>query len=318
MTNASKRIITFGVLTTITTIMAMMFFDTCEFTIKQSCGSISSNQYISGPPLLEESDLFSIEKTIELQHNNYKSKVASLNTNTILQLLFIVVAILIVFRPKAAISNDSLRMPLLEMHLPLSWLHIIVPVGLVFLWIQFGFLLNETIAIREGNWDLICNNIGSCTGRIFHMTNEQIRTLARLFEDAFVIDAWFFLFEAEHFMNEEQGSFTYSIKRYVTLLFLLLIYGTLLGITHASILTIPYMWVQRYFPNRRYSCLRWCLPTICYFVLILTSHWQFYEAGPRANCFQFPLLFFVWGFAAFFLNHELKSSATPISSSSGL
>ena len=308
MKDVSKRITTFIVLTTISATMAIILFSTCKFSRKQSCESLSSHQWVTESLSLETSEVFSIEKTIELQYNNYQSKLTSLNTNTILQLFFIIISILIIFRPEAAISNDSLRMPLLEVHLPLSWLHIIVPVALMFLWIQFGFLLNETIAIREGNWNLICKDLVSYSGRVFYMTNEQIRNLARLFEDAFVIDAWFFLFETEHLMNEQHGWFTHTLKRTVTLSFLLLIYGILLGITHASILTIPYMWTQRYLNTRRYSWLWWRLLIIFFVVLMLVSHWQFYEAGPRPNCFQFPLLFFVWGFTAFFINHALKRS----------
>ena len=121
----------------------------------------------------------------ELAVNNYRSRLAFLNANLFIQILFNLVAFRVVFG-----NDEFIDFPVLGIRLSVSALSIVIPIGLATLWLQFGFQLNSVIQTRASGLEFIQECFGD---------NENVRGISRqLFRDYLISDGWFFLYRPDH------------------------------------------------------------------------------------------------------------------------
>lgn len=211
----------------------------------------------------------SSEKILELQLKYYWSNIRFLNTNLFFQMFFNLISILVMSR--SIMGSKDVHIPVLDIAVPIQWLYTITPLALMFLWVQFGFLLNNIIEARQDNWDGFC-----------HM-----KTAVRLFEDSWIVDSWFVLFEKKHFIPLKREFETFM--KFVVFLFLVIICGTLLIATHINIFLTQYFGHKyRYNLENQFrlnSDIFIYLRIVVFFILILTTHLVFYFSD-NENYFQ--------------------------------
>ena len=212
----------------------------------------------------------SLEKAFDYQLKSYQQSLGTLETNLFMQAAFVIFGLLVLFS-----TDEYFEVPVIKLRLQRSWLHFIVPLALLFLWLRFGFLLDGLIKTRVYGWEILKQMSTD-------MTPQHFRSAAALFEDAGFMDGWFLLYRTEHVIDPE---FINGIKVIFPFLF-----GVLLGMTHACILATSQIGNARFIallPQRR-NALRTMLlvlPWLMFAVLIL-SHRQFFYGGHNPNWLQ--------------------------------
>jgi DNA-binding winged helix-turn-helix (wHTH) protein len=168
--------------------------------------------------------------------------------------------------------------PLPGLPAPVSALHFIFAPVLFYLWIEFGFALDDLIKYRVEAWKLL--------SAIGDPHSGDLMRKAMLFNDSGFMDGWFMCFRpAEHAIrtNFLRGS----------TFFFTLIFGTLFSLNHAYIFIGLRQAAQHFFPKsdlRRPKLQKFVrsLPWICMGILAL-SHLQFAFGGNEPNWLQ-PLM----------------------------
>lgn len=220
-----------------------------------------------GPPPKE----FPIKELFAAKLTSYRSLDAALHNNMVIQSVFVVLGLFSLLG-----RSKDVELPVLKLKLPLSWIHYVVPFSLLFVWLHFGFHLDDLINSRV-DANKILTAASPETSRAWRaVVDEQLN-------DSGFADAWFLLFRpGEHHIDE-------SNRGTITLLFPLT-FGLLLGLTHA---TIPGMLI---YANVCYSdaidrfhrpirVLVRLLP-FASLAILLASHRQFYIGGDNPNWFQ--------------------------------
>lgn len=227
---------------------------------------------------------------LEKRLKDYRADKDALSTNLLFQLAFVLLGLLVVTG-----SSEKLETPIARIELPRVWMFYIVPLALLFFWLEFGFLTDKMIQTRHESWLLL-----EALAKTFSDTSEYqnpvkadylTMQMARLFEDGAYVDGWFVAFRGcEHVINTN--------FRLGTNLFWSLIYGSLLGLTHAGAIFLAHIGNARYlvnkqendeFANGRYQKLLSLLGRMLpYFILalILGSHYQFFSGGKNPNWMQ--------------------------------
>jgi hypothetical protein len=120
-------------------------------------------------------DPITLKELFNLQLSDYRAALAKLDTNLSAQALIVATAVLVIIR-----RSDSLNF--FGNSMPLSWLHIFIPILLVFLFGSFGYISHRLISGRM---------LGLQMAASFpHHASEY----QNLFRDASWIDAWFIAF----------------------------------------------------------------------------------------------------------------------------
>jgi hypothetical protein len=211
-----------------------------------------------------------LEKLFDYQLKQYAVFLGALETNLFMQVAFILFGLLVLFG-----RDESFEIPLIKIKLLRSWLHFIVPLALLFLWLRFGFLLDGLVKTRVYGWDLFLQQAGESP------TKEYIRTGASLFEDSGFMDGWFALFRpGEHLIDPK-------LVNCVVIIFPC-VFGVLIGANHACLLTIAHVGNARLPAVEHRSVLRRVLLALPWFMfgLLVLSHILFYRGGPNPNWFQ--------------------------------
>jgi len=231
-----------------------------------------------------------VKSVLEKRLKDYRTDKDALSANLLFQLAFVLLGLLVVTG-----SSESLETPIAGIKLPRVWMFYIVPLALLFIWLEFGFLTDKMIQTRHESWlllEALARTSIDASGyqtpvKADHLTMQ----MARLFEDGAYVDGWFVAFRGcEHVIN--------TTFRAGTNLFWSLIYGSLLGLTHAGAIFLAHIGNTRYPMNRqendesansRYRRLLSLLGRILpYFILalILGSHYQFLSGGNNPNWMQ--------------------------------
>lgn len=200
----------------------------------------------------------------------YEKNLERFDTNLKLQAAFIILGLLVLVR-----RSDTLKFAGTE--LPLKWLHWLVPLILLYLWLVFGFLLDDLIEGRHQGYELL----GALGRRDVQAQYE------RIFHDAGLIDGWFVSFVERPGSafppSIQDGSFTTS-----TSLFLLCVLGVFVASGHAIILSVLRAGTRRYLLCRRgmLRSLSACAPVLGAAALLAASHLQFAYGGANPNWLQ--------------------------------
>lgn len=262
----------------------------------ESCKSIcSGQQHVSSvsPNLCSQlSSLRAGEKRLELRMVlekrliEYGADKDELSSNLFFQVTFVLLGLLVVVG-----RSKTLETPILGIKVPRIWMFYVVPLALLFLWLEFGFLTDKMIQTRSESWTLLevlsRGEDQSAAAGTSVKANEITRQLARLFEDGSYIDGWFVAFRGcEHVIDTEFREGTNILWS--------IIYGGLLSLTHALAIFTAHIGNARFgFSSQR---IRWRLDVgivgpirvLPYFIIcvILLSHYQFLSGGDNPNWLQ--------------------------------
>ena len=240
---------------------------------------------------------------LKYQLDEYKANLSRLDSIIALQALLVATTVLLVVR-----RSDSLM--LFGNSIPLSWLHVFVPLLLAYVWFSFGFTMNDLIWGRIRGVEII------------KAASRPTKNLEKaIFNDAGVINGWFVAFiDRPDEGNRSEQDYDYSgssqaspgvragfLVTSVTAGFLVLILGTLTGAAHACMLAIVPIGCRRYLRiGLRRSLLWYYVSPLAPLIILLITHVQFAYGGAHRNWAQLyvaaatiPLImFFLWLSAA--------------------
>jgi hypothetical protein len=212
-----------------------------------------------------------LSKLLDYQLKNYQESLSSFESNLLLQVAFLVLGIFVIVNKSA-----TFEVPGLKISLPRSWLHFFLPLGLLFLWLRFGFLLDDLIKTRLHAWQIL-TQIG------FSRDDPQFKAAADLFHDSGFMDAWFVLFcDGLHNID--------TAYRSVLGVLFVTVFGIPLAGAHAASVGILEIARQRYGSPRQApsSIYRWCLALLpgFAFTLLILSNVLFRYGGGNPNWMQ--------------------------------
>jgi hypothetical protein len=174
-----------------------------------------------------------------------------LRRNLLEQFGFVVLAILLTLQ-----KRSDIHIPALKSTVSIRWLRFVVPLVLIYLWLDFGFVLDDLIKWRAAAWMEIAN------------TGDMVRASA--FNDGGFMDGWFMCFRPmEHAIrtNFVIGS----------AFFFCVMYYPLFAAIHACAFTLLRVAV-RPLPSTKCRLLPWLAA-----LAIGLSHVQFWVGGSNPN-----------------------------------
>jgi len=232
----------------------------------------------------DSSELQSAKELFERRLKSYHENLDRFDANLKLQALFVLITVLLIVR-----RTDSLNV--FGNQVPLSWLHLFVPFIIIFLWLGFGFLLDNLIESRIRGVELL--------KALSPQNSELVEQQKTFFQDAGFIDGMTLAFvdytdttyfpgpvgpiiSRNNFSGLEVGDFLYTTSS-----FLVLILGTLLSASHACLLALFPIGCRRYLQrsSRRWLSGYYLFPLLPLAVL-LVSHWQYTYGGGNRNWLQ--------------------------------
>jgi tRNA A-37 threonylcarbamoyl transferase component Bud32 len=193
----------------------------------------------------------------------YRAGVVAMKANIALQFVLVAVAF-----PLAARADRFIRLPALGLAVPSAWVFLPMGFFLVYLWLEFGFKLDDLIKWRAQAWHLLAA-LGA-TDR------------ASEFNDGGFLDGWFMCFRPlEHSIRT--GFVAGSA------IFLSCVYCPLFALNHACSVTLPLIASKRLARSIRPGLVRagatWAVP-LTITALIALSHLQFRFGGRNPNWLQ--------------------------------
>jgi hypothetical protein len=119
---------------------------------------------------------------------NYQGDLGALQQNLWLQLTLTVFAIVVLRRER---DDKPLKIPVLQIDVPLAWCHLLIPIALAYLFVTLGFLFDHLIQERYLLWEELAQLEAPRSGRSIH-------SMRMLLEERWVMDSWFAEFHADH------------------------------------------------------------------------------------------------------------------------
>ena len=203
--------------------------------------------------------------------NAYDLRHDVLSRNCYLQALLIAVGI----TSLVLLRNEKLNVPGLDRSLSADSMHFVIAPVLLYLWIEFGFALDDLIKYRAEAWKFL-SSIGD-------PHSHELSRRAMLFNDSGFMDGWFMCFRpGEHAINP-----TYIMGTAVAFT---LVFGTLFSLNHACIVVGLRAAAQsvvseseraRNWVTRLVGASPWLA-----IVLLLACHLYFRIAGNQPNWIQ--------------------------------
>ncbi|WP_303277713.1 SGNH/GDSL hydrolase family protein [Flavivirga aquimarina] len=234
------------------------------------------------PKQNSDTNFLSTKETFNYFLKEYKENLNFLDNNLKLQALLMIIAFLLVLR-------NSDKLSFFSNEVPLRWLHLFVPILLIYLWLKFGFLLDNLIEGRIEAVELVKNT---------EMNSENSATIKTLFSDAGFIDGWMLSFIDTTTTNYSgiDGNSKASSR-----FFLIATLGLFISTGHACILAITIIGFRRYTRLKyKYWLTGYYLVPLVPLSLLLASHLQFVYGGkndPAIPIFTFistwPMVFFL-------------------------
>jgi hypothetical protein len=216
-----------------------------------------------------------IEKLFDERAKRYDERLGKFNTNMQLQAIFIISSIVILVK-----NSEKINILIIGMEISVNLLYFVIPFSLLYLWLQFGFLLDNLIGDQIIGWGIL--------DALQDPEQKNILSARSLLKDGAFVDGWFLLF-ADGFHN-----MITNFKILIGLLFII-IYGSLLGFTHACILSLLHIWSKKF--SKKYDTIKfikYVLHAVVWIALmiIVLSHIIFSYGGSHRNWFQFCIAFF--------------------------
>jgi hypothetical protein len=130
-----------------------------------------------------------LDRVVTVRMETYRAKLADLTLNLKFQLMFTVFALIVLFQ-QGKTRHAPMKIPILDVDVPALWLHLCAIFGLLWLWLQFGYLLDRIIDDRLVLYRIIA--AGEAVGP------SSVLSLRGALGDAGLADAWFVTFRPEH------------------------------------------------------------------------------------------------------------------------
>ena len=207
-----------------------------------------------------------VEKIFEYRMNIYKEDLGNLYINMKLQGILIFISIMIMVS-----RTENMNVPIINTNIPVQWLRFLVPFFLLYLWVQFVFILDKLIENRIVSWGIIDS-----------LEEIKYKSVRSLFNDHGFMDGWFSVFIKKYAdINPE-----YNVSIYL----FSILYGVFFGCTNAFILSTLFLGIQ----DARNRLVKKCFVIsyiVCFFFLVL-AHWLFAYKGGNPNILQFFIAFF--------------------------
>ena len=200
---------------------------------------------------------------------NLRHEVLSRNCYLQAELIIISLSLIVLLR------TDKTRKSAIGISASASWLFFIIVPVLFYLWIEFGFALDDLIKYRAGAWQYLST--------IADLHGPALSRRAALFNDSGFMDGWFICFRPrQHVIS---SSFFPGAA-----FFFYLIFGTLFSLNHACIVVGLRVGISGLFAKTRSLSPRFpaLLKLIPWFasLVILLSHLQFRYGGNEPNWIQ--------------------------------
>jgi len=186
----------------------------------------------------------------------YRENLTDLRNNLFIQLLLIAASIALI-----ASRSDTFEFSLISQHVPTRFVAYALPACLAYIWIRFGYLLNEIIKQRMDLWTLA----GSMEGSL----------IRPLLSDGGIIDGWFLVFRSAFIAPVVSGPLpivrTFAVG-----------FGMFLGLSNGCMLGMPLYCTRRFArtdTSRRTQVFLFYL----WAILLSMTHYSFYCFGSHPN-----------------------------------
>jgi hypothetical protein len=218
-----------------------------------------------------------LSSAFDKRYDQYKTDLDALNYNLWCQLLFVATAVIVTYQ-----KSETFRIPVIEKDVHLHWVCLAIPICLAYLWVHFGFLLNQVIDARIALWK-ITDALVSPPNDAFH--GDEWRRAIKTFSalpatyDGGFLDGWFITFKTEY---------TIFNKPHWVSKVLMVLFGMFFGISNGLCLGLILHAVRRFskseFRMRVYGAYFWGIT-----LLLAVCHWTFWHEGNYPN-FQQPII----------------------------
>jgi hypothetical protein len=223
-------------------------------------------------------DALKLKDIFDERLKQYRSNIDQFYSNLQLQALFTFLCLLLVLS-----RSNSLQV--FGNNVPLRWLHMFIPAVMLYLWLSFGFLLDDLIKDRINGAQMI-----------EQLTPSNATLAKRMLRDSRFIDGWIVTFVDPPRPPGRVGPYygAYSGINHNaeagTAVFLLSLLGTWVAAAHAATLATVSVGARRYLRTARLNPIApyYLLPLIP-FAFFVVSHYQFAYGGPNRNYVQ-PLI----------------------------
>jgi hypothetical protein len=241
-----------------------------------SIGPSSTSSPSQGQAEASFDRLAQLEKVLTRLIEAYRDTVGQLVTNMWIQTVLVIVAGVLLIAGKK--EHFTINIGLGDLPIPSSTLHILVPLGLLYLWLQYGYLLNSVLDLRVRAVMLV--------DALEPSFPTAMSTKTVLNDSSYGwIDGWC----ASSFPPEFQ-TITYELP-FITLAFTMLIYGVAFGTAQACALVLAERAQHRFnYPPRTLRFIVRPLPWFALSFLALT-HLMFAYGGRNPNHVQFAIAF---------------------------
>lgn len=230
------------------------------------------------PPVTVEKADDRILEIFKERFHSYRENLAALNDNMFYQLLFVVASIIVV-----RVRTDEFEEPILKQKVPLYWVHLVLPLCLGYLWLKFGFLLNEIIDDRIVLWKLADLVEGKPQGLAAVLKGGDLTaywgrtvftySIRPTMADGAYIDGWFIAFRPD---------FNWATRSKSIVCFFLVCWGCFLGLGHGCMLGTIWNSARRFAKSRAACFWHAFYFWICVSILGI-SHYAFFYGGQQPN-----------------------------------
>lgn len=235
----------------------------------------------------------SVEKRFEYRLSRYSDDLASFYGNIYIQAILSLVSFGLLTR-----RSETQTVPIVDIELSTHWFYILIPATLLFFWLQFGYLLDQLIENRSALWLMTTTFTDTQKGTL----SDKVWNFQNLLFDAGLIDGWFALFHYRYSGIRESLTFA-------NYFFPPLIFGLLVGCSHAAVLSVLAVGARR-FATTNISKILYTVLIVFASGILISSHIQFAYGGNNPNWLVFFAAAFTVAFTFLFCQIANRFDAT--------
>ena len=226
-------------------------------------------------PNAGSTDPLTLKDLFDERLKQYRSNIDQFYSNLQFQALFTFLCLLLVL-------SRSSSLQVFGNTVPLRWLHLLIPAVMLYLWLSFGFLLDDLIKDRISGAEMIDQ-----------LAPDNAELAKGLLRDSRFVDGWILTFVDPPRPPTASGAY-YGIYSGIdhnaqagTALFLLCLLGTWMAAAHAATLATVAVGARRYLRTSKLNLVTpyYLLPLIP-FAFFTISHYQFAYSGHNRNNLQ--------------------------------
>ena len=205
---------------------------------------------------------------------HYRGHLEDLSSNLFYQLLANVIAVVIVI---SRLKNFTI--PVIEQTVRAEFVYLSLPLCLLFLWAQFGYLLNTLIDERMALWTLAealepliesAKGLEKPNDGLWHQFLSTFSVRPELHDGAYM-NGWFICFLKEYTFNAPESGIQLWVIRV-----LMVCFGLFLGISHGCVFGLILRSYARFGAFKRHLAY-----LICSGMFFFATHAAFYGVGNR-------------------------------------